>query len=514
MNGNTENYGINIKNNWWRTFLNKVSFGYLYNEETLDVQICANDAKEGVNQTSGVDKYYYYIQEITDAEAAGEYTTLTAEWLEQLSKDGSDATQGFVAVEANGSKKVTLQNANKEKNYVIYAYAVDKAGNVSTYVCSEGIVQDTAAPVVQVKEPKKEDGTLKDTELTLKVNLSEDATLMWFFVSEGVFRDGDNYTYEECKEDIIDYMNGNPKYPQFAVLQEDGKWVPRSDWDYDDLGFYYNLCQIREKGPDHSSSNLDFFTSYIATTFKMEGTKGENTILLGDMGKPNKYDPLYPSKKVAVWIAAIDKAGNITAPLQPLECTTTKAMPRVTTDPALTGVYGDTPKDLTVTAGVAEYDGKIITGTWKVTDTGTSTLEAGTTETCEVTFTADTATYGDAYEDVIVRVTPVIEKRPITIKVQDMNMTTTYGEELPQIPVGDISIVVDGNGNSPLVGSDDVKTIAGTLTLVTRAKKGSNAGTYDFTLESNSSNYAVTVEYYGDTSTQKDTGTLTIAKAK
>lgn len=512
-NGNTENYGINIKNNWWRTFLNKVSFGYLYNEETLDVQIRANDAKAGVNQTSGVDKYYYYIQEVTDEEAAGEYTTLTAEQLEQLSKDGSDATKGFVAVEANGSKKVTLQNANKEKNYVIYAYAVDKAGNVSTYVCSEGIVQDTAAPVVQVTEPKKADGTLKDTELTLKVNLSEDATLMWFFVSEGVFRDGDNYTYEECKKDVADYMNGNPKYPQFAVLQEDGKWVPRSDWDYDDLGFYYNLCQIREKGPDHSSSNLVFSTSYRATTFKMEGRKGENTILLGDMGKPDKYFPLYPSKKVAVWVAAIDKAGNITAPLQPLEYTTTKAMPRITTDPVLTGVYGDTAQNLKLTAGVAEYDGQTITGTWKVTDTGTSTLEAGTTKTCEVTFTADTATYGDIYEDVIVRVTPTIEKRPITIRVQDMNMTTTYGEELPQIPVGDISIVVDGNG-SPLVGSDTVSTIASTLTLVTQAKKGSNAGTYDFTLESNSPNYAVTVEYYGDTSTQKDTGTLTIAKAE
>ena len=65
-------------------------------------------------------------------------------------------------------------------------------------------------------------------------------------------------------------------------------------------------------------------------------------------------------------------------------------MPRITTDPALTGVYGDTPKDLTVKAGVAEYDGQTITGTWKVTDPGTSTLEAGTTKTCEVTFTADT----------------------------------------------------------------------------------------------------------------------------
>lgn len=514
VNGNTENYGINIKNNWWRTFLNKVSFGYLYNEETLDVQIRANDAKEGVNQTSGVDKYYYYIQEITDAEAAGEYTTLTAEQLEQLSKAGSDATKGFVAVEANGSKKVTLQNANKEKNYVIYAYAVDKAGNVSTYVCSEGIVQDTAAPVVQVKEPKKADGTLKDTELTLKVNLSEDATLMWFFVSEGVFQGVDDYTYDDCIKDIAAYMNGNPQYPQFAVRQEDGKWVPRpSEWYPDEeRGLYFGQWVVRNGNSDNTSGVLA--ASYTPVIFKMEGTKGENTILLGDMGKPDSYFPLYPSKKVAVWVAAIDKAGNITAPIQPLEYTTTKAMPRITTDPVLTGVYGDTAQDLKLTAGVAEYNGQTITGTWKVTDPDTSTLEAGTTKTCEVTFTADTTKYGNTYEDVIIRVTPTIEKRPITIRVQDTHMTTAYGEELPQIPVEDISIVVDGNGNSPLVGSDDVKTIAGTLTLVTRAKKGSNAGTYDFTLESNSPNYAVTVEYYGDTSAQKDTGTLTIAKAK
>ena len=53
----------------------------------------------------------------------------------------------------------------------------------------------------------------------------------------------------------------------------------------------------------------------------------------------------------------------------------------------MTGVYGDTAQNLKLTAGVAEYDGQTITGTWKVTDTDTSTLEVGTTKTCEVTFT-------------------------------------------------------------------------------------------------------------------------------
>ena len=183
--------------------------------------------------------------------------------------------------------------------------------------------------------------------------------------------------------------------------------MPRTGWYFDEnLGLYYGQWAVRTKGPNSSSANREFIASYIPAIFKMEGTKGENTILLGDMGNPVKYFSLYPSKKVAVWVAAIDKAGNITAPIQPLEYTTTKAMPRVTIAPVLTGVYGDTPKDLTVTAGVAEYNGQTIIGTWKVTDTDTATLEVGTTKTCEVTFTADTTKYGDTYEDVIVRVTP------------------------------------------------------------------------------------------------------------
>ncbi|MFR5191635.1 MAG: hypothetical protein ACLTFZ_03380 [Lachnospiraceae bacterium] len=37
-------------------------------------------------------------------------------------------------------------NLSKDANYVIYAYAVDKAGNKSEYICTEGIVRDTTIP--------------------------------------------------------------------------------------------------------------------------------------------------------------------------------------------------------------------------------------------------------------------------------------------------------------------------------------------------------------------------------
>ena len=490
-NGNPGEYGIQIKNNWWHTFLNAVSFGHFYNDGTLEVQICANDAKEGID-TSGVDKYYYYIQEVSNEDTAGEFTTLTQRQLNQLPKEGTDPTKGFVAVDADDDGKViiSLPSDSEEKNYVIYACAVDKAGNASSYICSEGIVQDTKTPSGVFNSPDKSKGTLKDTEGTFEITgLEEDATLLYFYAREDEFENEQKYTdFLNAVKTYIDtnFVNeaaSGQRLP-FAV-KEDGKWKPN-------ISQSGKVCQVTE---DEQTRPV-----YI-----QQLKAGENDLTITG---------LRAQEACTVWTMTIDRAGNMACTSSAgMSFTTTKAMPRVTTDPVLTGVYGDTPAELTLKAGVAEYNGQTITGTWEITDTDTSVLQVGTTKTCLVTFTPD-ASYNGIYEDVVVRVTPTIAKRPITIRVQDINMTTTYGEELPQIPAGDIAIVVDENGNSPLVGSDNVGTIAGTLTLVTQAKKGSNAGTYDFTLKSNSPNYAVTVKYYGDTSTQKDAGTLTITKAQ
>lgn len=135
-----------------------------------------------------------------------------------------------------------------------------------------------------------------------------------------------------------------------------------------------------------------------------------------------------------VWIAAIDKAGNITVPIQPFEFTMTKAMPRITTLPQVSGTYGDKTADLQITQeGVAEYYGNIITGTWSVSGkTGdTHTWQIKDTEKCLVTFTPDAAIYGDTYEAAVVEVTPTIAARPVTILVE--NMHKIYGEPYPGI---------------------------------------------------------------------------------
>ena len=151
----TGDYGIQIKTNWFRTLLNKISFGYFYNDTNLEVKIRANDAKAGI-ETSGVDKYYYDIDKITDP--SGEINAKTVEDLDALRNGGK-----FTEAEAKGDGIVSF-TVSDSANFVVYAYAVDKAGNQSNYISSDGVIFDKDAPVVNVKEPSKADGTLKDIE--------------------------------------------------------------------------------------------------------------------------------------------------------------------------------------------------------------------------------------------------------------------------------------------------------------------------------------------------------------
>ena len=507
--GNEGEYGIKIQENWWRKLLNTVSFGLFYNNNTLEIKIKANDEKNGVNEVSGFETtssypaYYCYVQKVDENVAGSEVSVKTKEDLAGL-PDGTtaDIKKGFIRVSpANGVG--TVKDALKDDgNYIVYAYAVDAAGNRSDYISTEGIVVDANAPTVQVTAPTKEDGTLKDTEATLKVNLSEDATLMWFFVSEGEFKEGDSYTYEECKTDIEKYMNGDPKYPQFAV-QKDGKWeVKESEdgtgWEYNEAaGVSYAQRWIRE----HPGNTVEKGPTYRPAIFKVQGTKGDNVIKIGDFGQPDIFYPLYPSKKTAVWIAAIDKAGNMTALTKPAtEFTTTKAMPKVTTLPVVSGVYGDTTANLKVTQeGVAKYGEDTITGTWSVSGkTGDTYIwQIKDTEKCLVTFTPDATIYGDTYEATVVEVTPTIAPRPITIKVE--NMHRTYGDPFPGMEKLKFEIV----GGTSLAAGDTETDFWKELDFRADAeatKLDGAAGVWMFWIEeaSTSGNYSIKVEGYYD----------------
>lgn len=505
--GKEDGYGIQIKDNWWRTLLNKISFGHLYNDTTLDIKIHANDAKEGVNKVSGVSKYYYYIDQITDTASA---TGKTKAELDTLAADGK-----FTQVDAGNwlSDSATIHGAlGEDGSYVVYAYAMDNAGNQSDYICTEGLVQDASAPVVTVTEPKKEDGTLKDTEATLKVNLSEDATLMWFFVSEGVFDGVTDYTYDDCKRDIENYMKGEPKYPQFAV-ENDGKWAPRNGWNFKpDENLYCGQWEVRKEGLKESNANQNFVASWTPAIFKTTGTKGDNKIEIGNFGKPDVYFSLYPSKKTAVWIAAIDKAGNITALTEPaIEFTTTKTIPYVKTAPVLSGNYGNTVSamlekaDITkasVTAGPSS-DTKI-EGTWTLASEDADEIPAvGTSEKYTLVFTP-TGNDADIYDPVTCEVTPEVSKKQITVVIADKEKF--YGETNPALTWSLAS--GDAYLDNVLVAGDTEEALV--ISLSTTAKDNSDVGTYAITGSSDSANYEVS--FIGNGS-DGESGILTVKQA-
>ncbi len=484
--GNADKYGIQLKENWWKKLLHTISFKHFYNDETLDIRIRANDAKAGID-TSGVDKYYYYIEEVSDENAIDNYKVKTAEELDQLAAGGTDATVGFVEVQANGTSAVMVGNLSKDANYVIYAYAVDKAGNKSEYICTEGIVRDTTIPSYAINVPDEE--YVNDTEGTFSFEAPEDLTLLYFYVHANEFKTVSEY--EQFVTDMKDYYKKlavsssyeNNRYLPLAKKEDDGKWAP-------------NFTNDGEKVQTSFGSKKEI------ALHTCQVPKGHYELTISD---------LQPSEACTVWMVSIDRAGNISSsPF--MSFTTTKALPWVAKVSMLTGFYGDKPQDLTITPGVAMYGDVEVQGEWKITETNTTPLQMNTTATCQVTFIPDANLYPNQFENHIFRVRPVIQKRPITINVADMTMG--YGEDIPQITDASFDIA-EGEGKG-LAGSDTKETIQNTLSLRTLATKESDCGKYSFTVSSNSSNYEVTAKYYenlSDLANSKAEGTLTITKA-
>ena len=509
--GVADGYGIQIKENWFRSLLNTISFGYLYNDATLDIKIQANDKKADVAEVSGISRYCYYVEKVSDTALA---SVKTKDELDALAAGGkfSEAAAGTGTILPSSDGATISGSLSSEGNYVVYAYAVDGAGNQSDYICTDGIVVDAQAPVVSITDPKKEDGTLKDTEAILKVNLSEDATLMWFFVSEGVFDGVTGYTYDDCKRDIESYMKGEPKYPQFAV-KNDGKWAPRNGWNFKpDENLYCGQWEVRTEGLKYSNANQNFVASWTPTIFKTTGTKGDNKIEIGNFGKPDVYFPLYPSKKTAVWIAAIDKAGNITALTEPaIEFTTTKTTPYIKTAPVLSGTYGNTVSamfakaDMTkvvVTAGL-NSDTKI-EGTWTLASEDADKLPTvGTSEKYTLVFTP-TGSDADTYDSVTCEVIPEVSKKQITVVIADKEKF--YGETNPALTWSLAS--GDAYQDNVLVADDTEEALV--ISLSTTAKDNSGVGTYAITGSSDSANYEVS--FIGNGSDGKS-GILTVKQA-
>lgn len=479
-----EEDGIKVENNIWKQLLNEITFGTY--TRTKDVTIKASDA------VSGVAEYYYYVDNVTDKE---NYQILSTEQLDSYVQNGS--------FQKTADGKFSLSD---EENQVVYAYAADRAGNRSGYICTEGLVLDVTAPVMTITNPAKENGTLKDTEVTIGVELNEDAALLFFYERQSYFPDQDRYN--KYITAVNEYMNGDPQYRQF-LKTENGKQVPTvgpEDYTYsDDDERYKYYCNNIQVVDEKDNSIAQRVTSIV---FRMEGKKGQNNIILD----AHEMNGLKPYTDYTVWMAAVDPAGNIT--VQQIAFKTAKAMPTMAEPPVVSGVYGDAASDLSITkAGVAKYNDIIIDGTWKVTDTGTTLLPMDGSVKCQVTFTPYDF-YNGKYESAVFEVTPALAKRPVEVVI--WNPSKTYGMQMPLLSeYARINKVTQNGEKNELVTAEDAQSLKESLRWVTGATKDSPVGKYEYTVTSDSPKYEVTAVYY-DVSTRtydKSKGILNITQA-
>lgn len=461
--GSNENYGIQVKGTWYNSLPDTVSFASVpYNDKTLDMTIRANDE-------NGVAKYYYYIQKITENSAT--CNTLTEEELDALDRMVTDATQGFKLLSGNGTEAITLPDDYSEKSitteqrYVIYAYAVDQAGNRSSYISTRGIGRDNRVSFA-VTPPYERDGELTDTQATYKISyLYEKATLLYFCLDEAYCTEH-NLIYGDEK-----IANDTSKR---GLKSQIDSYIQNHDVVYKKVdGRYTPAIKV-------SGEMVDVTGTGVKLPVYMMSLESEKT--------PFTVTGLKADEKYSVWVIVIDAAGN-KAGLVAEDRKTLKTLPKIVTSPTISGFYGDYAEVTTVGAAVDE-DGNPVDGTWTCTPTRLLPDELNADGKIKVTFKPTTGAYDDG-TIVVMYVTPTIKKRPVTVDVY--NLHKKYLEDLPDIrvyvetPLLDLSDKVDRE--------DEV--IKPYLNLHTEANKNSDAGEYPFTVtfDNPDSYYDVNIVY-------------------
>ena len=391
----------------------------MFYKETVNVKVCASDS------LSGVVAYYYYVDSTGG-------TVKTAEELDNISftkYTGSVLGQNPFA---------TVASLAPDGNYIVYAYAVDAAGNRSAYVCSEGVVVDSTAPAISnIVAPSKESSTLTDTAAQISFTSSE-------------------------------------------------------------AGTYFYVCMEKDSSESVPNSIDDFATSDTNDKGMLNWTakdKVSSSTMTADAGNVISLNGLKTNTEYTLYLAAVDQAGNSIQTIASKTFTTCKTMPTVAAAdmPKISGTYGQTVENMTLTPGTAKVGSTVITGAWTVTDSGkTDTPSVGTTNTYQVTFTPDTS-YNGRYDIVNVQVTPTVAQKVVTVTAE--NKTKTYGKNNP-----DLTFTVP---EGALVGTDTEDDLGVTLSCEATVASSVKEGGYAITGTSSSANYNVTVT----------PGTLTIEKA-
>ncbi len=362
---------------------------------------------------------YYYYVDTS----AGE-TVKTKEELDAI----QIGENGFIECDvtnANATQNIT--SLSDDKNYVVYVYAVDAVGNKSDYICSNGVVIDKTSPIISnISTPSKgsgEDATLTDTKADMTFTASESGTY-------------------------------------FYIVKKSSEDAPAAINDFADSSVDSNTGMTVWKA--NESVTADAMTADDSNRLSLTG--------------------LTANTAYTVYVIGVDRAGNASDVLSK-KFTTCKTMPEVTTNPTLSGTYGDTVSSMTLQGGEAKADDTVIDGTWTLTDGDASDVPSvGATKSYEVTFTPDEK-YNGQYDTVLVSVIPTVEHKAVTVTAE--NKSKTYGQENPELTF----TVPDGS----LVGSDTVEALGVTLSCEATKDSPVKEGGYAITGTSSSANYKVTV---------------------
>lgn len=346
-----------------------ISFGlrnWKEREKPISFEIKTKSAQMALQATdalSGIQTYYYYADRVQDT---ANYQVLTDYQLQELERSFKAAENGRFTLDTDGS-------------YVVYAYAVDKAGNRSAVICSNGIVIDNTAPgLISAVPAEKITSNTADVEFTM----DEVGTLFYYY----------------CDGNSTLGLNATPTFEEL----ENHKGAFDEHFRYGTVSV--SLGQVGQK-QNLSLENLDIHTEY------------------------------------AVYLVTEDEMGNVSQ-VKRLNFRTKKLLPVLKEAPTLTGEYGTKVADLQITGGSVLQPDKetALEGTWSLV-TGNTGLDlvpqVGEEKTYRVIYKITSAGgLNDAYEDVECDAKAVITPKDISsFTVEDIADCEYSGAELTPEPV-------------------------------------------------------------------------------
>ena len=393
-----------------------ISFGlsnWKEREKPISFEIKTKSAQMALHATdalSGIQTYYYYADRVQDT---ANYQVLTDYQLQELERSFKAAENGRFTLDTDGS-------------YVVYAYAVDKAGNQSAVICSNGIVIDNTAPGLTSAVPAEK---IKPNTADVEFTMDEAGTLFYYY----------------CDGNSTLGLNATPTFEEL----ENHKAASDEHFRYGTISVSENQVGQKQKLP---LENLDINTEY------------------------------------AVYLVTEDERGNVSQ-VKRLNFRTKKLLPVLKEAPTLIGKYGTKVSDLQITGGSVLGPNKeeALEGTWSLAagNTGLDLVpQVGEEKNYRVIYKITSAGgLNAAYEDVECDAKVVITPKDISSFMVE-NIADRVYNDAEQTPETVVKWTDSYNTERTLTNGTDYQvsyrdnTHAGTATAVITGQ-----GNYQGTLE-------------------------------